>query len=209
MELKPNKREITIPMPLVLISTLSKNGVRNVAPYSNVMPILRPWDLIAIFSWIKRDTLNNIRDTKEFVISVPTADMVNETMVTSKNYSPTVDEFEMANLKPYPSKIVKPPGVAGCIAWMECVLEKEILEENKYSIIIGKIVRLEINDEYVNKNGDLDFEKAKPAVMICGNRGMYFTFPKWTGEFREYSEMFLNSKDPLSGGDADEDSGVR
>ena len=54
-------------MPVVLISTINRRGIRNIAPYANVMPILRPWDLIAIASWIKRDTLDNIRETKEFV----------------------------------------------------------------------------------------------------------------------------------------------
>ena len=47
------------------------------------MPILRPWDLIAIDSWIKRDTLDNIRETKEFVINVPSADLVEEVMICS------------------------------------------------------------------------------------------------------------------------------
>ena len=42
MILKPNKREQVIPMPVVLISTVRKEGIRNIAPYANVMPILRP-----------------------------------------------------------------------------------------------------------------------------------------------------------------------
>ncbi len=124
MILEPNKRENFIPMPVVLISTIDKDEVRNVAPYADVMPILRPWDLIAIASWIKRDTLTNIRETKEFVINVPTVDMVKEVMITSRNYPPEVDEFEIADLKPHPSKKVKPPGVEGCVAWMECVYWK-------------------------------------------------------------------------------------
>lgn len=104
MILEPNKREQVIPMPVVLISTVSKEGVRNIAPYANVMPILRPWDMIAIASWIKRDTLDNIRETKEFVINVPSADLIDEVMICSRNYPKEVDEFEEAKLKGRQSK---------------------------------------------------------------------------------------------------------
>ncbi len=61
MILKPHQREQVL--PVVLISTISQNGIRNAAPWSNLMPILRPFDEIIMVSWIKRDTLNNIRQT--------------------------------------------------------------------------------------------------------------------------------------------------
>ena len=193
MILEPNKREQVIPMPVVLISTVSKEGVRNIAPYANVMPILRPWDLVAIASWIKRDTLDNIRETKEFVINIPSADLVEEVMICSGNYPKEVDEFEEAKLKERQSKKVKVPSIDGCIAWMECILNNEITEEKKYSIIIGKVVHLEADDQYF-KNGDMDFEVARPLSMMAGDEGMYFTVPKDTGDYRKYSEMFIGNK---------------
>ena len=193
MILKPNKREQVIPMPVVLISTVSKEGIRNIAPYANVMPILRPWDLIAIASWIKRDTLDNIRETKEFVINVPSADLVEEVMICSRNYPKEVDEFVEAKLKERQSKKVKAPSIDGCIAWMECILDKEIIEEGKYSIIIGKVVHLEADGQYF-KNGDMDFEAARPLSMMAGDEGMYYTVPKGTGDYRKYAEMFIGDK---------------
>ncbi|WP_006522978.1 hypothetical protein [Desulfoscipio gibsoniae] len=75
MILAPRKREHIIPMPVVLISTMSGGGVKNAAPWSNITPILRPSDDIVLGSWIKRDTLIDIRTTKEFVINVPAAGM--------------------------------------------------------------------------------------------------------------------------------------
>lgn len=80
-------------MPVVLISTVDKEGNMNIAPYANVMPILRSLDLIAIASWLRRDTLDNIRDTKEFVINIPSADLVDKVMICSRNYPKGVDEF--------------------------------------------------------------------------------------------------------------------
>jgi len=81
-----------LPLPVVLISTVSQEGVRNAAPWSNVTPILRPFDEIMIASWIKRDTLNNIRQTGEFVVNVPPAGMEEQVIICSKNYPPEVDE---------------------------------------------------------------------------------------------------------------------
>jgi len=193
MILEPNKREQVIPMPVVLISTVSKEGIRNIAPYANVMPILRPWDLIAIASWIKRDTLDNIRETKEFVINVPSADLVEEVMICSRNYPREVDEFKEAKLKEKASQKIKAPSIDGCIAWMECILDKEIIEEGKYSIIIGKVVHLEADDQYF-RNGDMDFEAAGPLSMMAGDEGMYFTVPKGTGDYWKYAMMFIGDK---------------
>jgi len=193
MILEPNKREQVIPMPVVLISTVSRVGIRNIAPYANVMPVLRPWDLIAIASWIKRDTLDNIRETKEFVVNVPSAGLVEEVMICSRNYPKEVDEFVEAKLKEKQSKKVKAPSIDGCIAWMECILDKEVTEEEKYSIIIGKVVHLEVVDQYF-KTGDMDFERAKPLSMMAGDEGMYFTVPKGTGDYRKYAEMFIGDK---------------
>ena len=62
MILKPFMREGVMPLPVTFISTISKDGIRNIAPWSCVMPVLRPLDLICAASAKKRDTLRNIRD---------------------------------------------------------------------------------------------------------------------------------------------------
>lgn len=160
MILEPDKRSQVIPLPVVLISTISKDGIRNAAPWSCVMPILRPLDLVVIASWLKRDTLDNIRQTGEFVINVTPVEMANEVMICAQNFAPEVDEFEMAGLKAKPSSKVKPPGIEGSLAWMECALEEEILRD-KYTLIIGKVVHLEVDDTIINERGEVDLERAR------------------------------------------------
>ena len=194
MILKPRQREQVLPLPVALISTVSQEGIRNAAPWSNLTPILRPFDEIVMASWIKRDTLNNIRQTKEFVINIPHEEMVEQVILCSKNYPPEVDEFEVANLVARSSQIVKPPGVEGCLAWMECTLVEEISRKN-YSLVIGKVVHLEVDDRFFNKNGDMDFERAKPLSIILGDKGMRFTSSFYVGRYVDYAEMFLGKKD--------------
>ncbi len=176
MILNPNMRGQVLPMPVVLISTISKDGVRNAAPWGCIMPILRPLDEIAIASWLKRDTLENIRETGEFVVNVPTVDMAEAVEICAKSFPPEVDEFEEANLVPRPSAKVRPSGIAGCVAWMECVLEEEILRE-KFSLIIGRVVHLEGNDDFFSAGGGMDFERARPMSMIAGPDGVCYTRP--------------------------------
>ncbi len=127
--LSPNKRENFLPMPAVLISTADKEGDRNIATYANVIPILRPLDSVFIALWLRRDTLDNIRDTKEFVINIPSADLVDEVMICSGNYPNDVDEFAEANRRVKASPKMISRSIDECIAWMECVLDRAVTEE--------------------------------------------------------------------------------
>jgi flavin reductase (DIM6/NTAB) family NADH-FMN oxidoreductase RutF len=195
MILKPNQREQILPLPVVLISTVSAKGVRNAAPWSNFTPILRPLEEVVLASWLKRDTLENIRQTGEFVVNVPPAGMEDAVMITARNYPPEVDEFQEAGLKPKPSAKVKPPGIEGCLAWAECVLQEEIARE-KFVLIIGKVVHLEADDRFFNSQGVMDFKKAKPLGVMLGHAGLHFTHPVSTGRYAEYREMFLPQANP-------------
>ncbi|MHB8119299.1 MAG: flavin reductase family protein [Methanothrix sp.] len=180
MILKPNQRAQIMPLPVVLISTVSKDGVHNAAPWSCVTPVLRPLDEVLIASWLVRDTLENIRQTGEFVINVPPAGMEEAVMICAKNFPPEVDELEKAGLVPRKSVAVKPPGIEGCLAWAECVVEEEIARE-KYVLIIGKVVHLEADDRFFSELEGMDLERAKPLCIMSGGNGMLFARPVATG----------------------------
>jgi flavin reductase (DIM6/NTAB) family NADH-FMN oxidoreductase RutF len=190
MILKPNQREQMLPLPVVLISTLSKDGIRNAAPWSNFTPILRPLEEVLLASWLKRDTLENIRRTGEFVVNVPRAGMEDAVMIAARNYPPEVDEFREAGLQTRQSSKVKPPGIEGCLAWAECVLQEEITRE-KFVLVIGKVVHLEADDRFFNALGEMDFEKGKPLGVMLGLQGMHFTWPVSSGRYAEYKDMFI------------------
>ena len=189
MMLKPFERENVLSMPVVLISTVSDDGVANLAPWGNVTPILRPLDEIVIASALKRDTLDNIRKTGEFVINVPPASMIDEVMICSRHYPSGVDEFVEAGLSKRSSSTVVPPGIEGCIAWIECRLKEEIVRD-KYSLVIGQVTSLEVNEDFVSAKGDLDYEKAAPLCMVCGGSVIHYTKPVRAGRTAQYSEMF-------------------
>ena len=70
MELPPDRFKRFLPLPVTLVTTVDEQKIVNAAPYSCVMPILRPFELIALASALPRDTLRNIRQTGEFVVNV-------------------------------------------------------------------------------------------------------------------------------------------
>ena len=202
MILKNFKRESLIPLPVTLISTVSEDGIRNIAPYSCIMPILRPFDLICVASAKMRDTYINIDSTKEFVINMPGIDLADAVIPTSSHVPFDVDEFKLAKLKEKPSKKIRAPGIEGCYAWMECKLHN-IIEEDydgfPYLFIIGKVVHLEVDDDIYNpEDGSWDIEKAKPLMMTESDQGMHFCTLNDIDKFEPYGAMFEDGKDPLS-----------
>ncbi len=197
MIFKPMMREGFMPLPVTFISSISKNGVRNIAPYSCIMPVLRPLDLICLASAKRRDTLVNIRETDEFVVNLAGSDLADKVIATARFSKPEVDEFKEAGLDEKPSEIVKVPGIAGCYAWMECRLYKEY-EEKDYVLIMGQVLRLEVDDCYLTAGHALDLRKIAPLMMVGSKMGMHFCTASDMDRFEPFGAMFPDGKDPMA-----------
>ncbi len=148
MELEPEQFKRFLPLPVTVITTVDASGIPNAAPYSCVMPVLRPHPLIAIASALPRDTLRNIRSTGEFVVNVMGKPAFREAMKCARDYPPEVNELEEAGLDTLPSKRVKPPRIKAAVGWIEARLEREVADE-RYVLIVGQVVCSEVNDLYV------------------------------------------------------------
>jgi flavin reductase (DIM6/NTAB) family NADH-FMN oxidoreductase RutF len=162
------------------------------------MPVLRPLDLILAASAKRRDTLQNIRDTGQFVLNLAGADLVEKVIPTARYSLPDVDEFAEAGLEEKPSVIVRPPGIAGCYAWMECERVKEY-EEDKFVLILGRVLRLEVDSGVLKADGSLDTDKARPLLMTGSRKGIHFCTLKDLARHEPFSAMFPDGKDPLAG----------
>jgi len=132
------------------------------------------------------------------VVNIPLVGMEDAIMICARSYPPEVDEFLEAGLEPHPSTKVKAPGIEGCLAWAECVLEEELVREN-FVLIIGKVVHLEVDERFFDADGSMDFQRAKPLSVMLGKDGMSFTYPAFSGRYAEYREMFQASAARLKG----------
>jgi len=121
VEISLNDSPVASPgVPVYLISTVSKSGIRNIAPYGMVMPVSHNPSIYAIGSDKDRDTYRNIMETEEFVLNVPSTSILKKVNLTGIKFPAEIDEFEKTKFTPIPSLKVKTPLIAECKSHFEC-----------------------------------------------------------------------------------------
>jgi flavin reductase (DIM6/NTAB) family NADH-FMN oxidoreductase RutF len=156
VELTPEKwGNFPLVTPIVIITTVSKEGIPNAAIKSWVMTVGGSPPLIVFSCSMKHDTAKNLLETREFVLNVPNNDIAEKALITAESFPRNVNEIEKAGLTAFPSKKVKPPSIKECIAHAECVLEEvktlpigDYGEIGNYgNLFIGKVVYASVNRE--------------------------------------------------------------
>lgn len=141
-----------VPRPIAFVSSISPEGVANLAPFSFFTvasanpPVLC---FTASFREPNKDTLVNIRATKEFVVNIVSEEFAAKMNVTSGEYAYGVDEFGEAGLTPVASDLVRPPRVKESHINMECKLVQTVEVSNQPlggTLILGEVVRFHIDD---------------------------------------------------------------
>jgi flavin reductase (DIM6/NTAB) family NADH-FMN oxidoreductase RutF len=132
------------PRPIAWVSTLSKECVVNLAPFSffNLVCDQPPVLMLSISKkedGTRKDTARNILDSGEFVVNFLEMRLLKKARQTAKDFPPHVSELEVVKLTPEPSTIVKPPRVKECPASFECKL-LEHRELYNYDLILGEVV---------------------------------------------------------------------
>jgi flavin reductase (DIM6/NTAB) family NADH-FMN oxidoreductase RutF len=174
------------PRPIAWVSTVSASGQRNLAPFSFFNAVCVDPPLLAFAPGLRqsknaqtahgeaKDTLRNVRETREFVVNIVTYELREAMNLTSGEYDSSVDEFELAKLTPAPSTIVRSPRVGESPVSFECKLH-QILDfspaPTSSSLVIGEIVSVYMNDARL-KEGKLD---RNSLDMIGRMGGMQYT----------------------------------
>lgn len=155
--------QVITPRPIAWISTLSKTGIANLAPFSFSSGVAShpPSHLFCPANHSdgsKKDTLINIEDTGEYVCNVVPYSLCDAMVASSAELPPEVNEFTEAGVTAAPSRLVKPARVKESPVALECRLLKIIsLAEGPSAgnIVVGEIVAIHIDDA-VMKNGKVD-----------------------------------------------------
>lgn len=154
---------VITPRPIAWVSTISKNGTLNLAPFSFSSGVTSspPTHLFCPSNHSdgsKKDTLINIEETGEYVCNVVPYALREAMVASSEEFPREVSEFAETGLVPEPSRLVKPPRVKDSPVALECKLLKVVtVSEGPRggNIVIGEIVAMHINDA-VLKNGRVD-----------------------------------------------------
>ncbi|MEO8233850.1 MAG: flavin reductase family protein [Flavobacterium sp.] len=166
-----------IPRPIGWISSISEDGINNLAPFSffNAIGDDPPH---VMFSTVRgnntnKDTLNNVLSTKQFVVNMVTEELVEQMNMTSQSIPANESEFELAGLTPITSVKVKPMRVKESPITFECELVHHYsLENHKFggaTMIVGKIIMMHIDESVLLDNYKINMNTYKPVARLAGS----------------------------------------
>lgn len=173
---RPPYKSCVVPRAIGWISTVSKDGIDNLAPFSQFTNL--SWDPPYVLLGFNRnasgrikDTPLNIQETGEFVYNMATYELRDKLNITGAHFRPEVDEFEKAGLTKVPSNLIKPHRVAESPIHFECTYVQTInLPGNTpgsgMDVVIGKVVGVHIRDDVIMADGKIDIEKIKPLARL-------------------------------------------
>jgi flavin reductase (DIM6/NTAB) family NADH-FMN oxidoreductase RutF len=167
--------QLITPRPIAWVSSISKDGVTNLAPYSffNGVGANPPSVLYCPVNrrdGSQKDSLLNVLDTKEFVVNVVSAADAEIMNKSSADFASEISEFEALGIKTLPSEKIAPPRVASSLAQFECKLLQHIELASGpagANVVIGEIVMMHVADSIIN-DGIIDPAKLDNVGRLGG-----------------------------------------
>jgi flavin reductase (DIM6/NTAB) family NADH-FMN oxidoreductase RutF len=168
-----------VPRPIAWVSSVSKKGVFNLAPFSYFNAISDQPPMI-MFSTTNahieggaKDSLENIEETGEFVVNIATYDMREAINLSSAELPREQDEFEFSLVEHEPSELVKVPRVKKSPVHLECLYHTSVQlptdsTENINRMVIGRVLGIHINPQ-VMTDGRIDISKLEPIARLGYN----------------------------------------
>jgi flavin reductase (DIM6/NTAB) family NADH-FMN oxidoreductase RutF len=156
------------PKLAVLITSLNTlKDKPNIMTLAWAMPVSRNPPLLLIGMAPQRYSHELIAGLKEFVVNIPTMDIIKETLFCGKTTGRGHDKFAETGLTPLPAKMIRPPIIKECIAHLECKLHQQIVMGD-HTVFVGEVLTAYVNkDAFLNSKFDL--EKVKLLYHAGGN----------------------------------------
>lgn len=185
---------IVVPRPIAWVTTLSGDGVVNLAPFSAFTFVSPKPPMLAISvgrkAGVYKDTAHNILNNEEFVVHIADSTLMNAVHESSTEHPPEVSEVEELNLETLPCERVRVPRLAVAPIAMECRF-RQCLEfgETRSRLLVGEVLVFHIRDGLLN-NGKIETEALDPIARIGGPRYARL------GEIFTLKPVFQTSKSP-------------
>ncbi|MCY8234201.1 flavin reductase family protein [Priestia endophytica] len=165
-----------IPRPIAFVTTISKDGILNGAPFSyfNIVSSNPPMISLSIqrSAGKQKDTARNIIESKQFVVHIVDEQNVEKINKTAASLPANQSEIELANLTPIESVKISVPSVKEAKIRMECSLEHSLelggSDSPGCDLIIGKVVQFHIEQD-IYKNGRIDPHGLTAVSRLAGN----------------------------------------
>ena len=175
---------------LGIITTIDSAGRVNAAAFGTVVRVVHnPVQIAFTTGTTGKDTYQNIKETGEFVVNLPSFErsILEKVCIVGLPFAPGVNELEKAGLTSLPSRIVKPPRIKECPRNFECevVWTKEWINR---VMIVGNVVAASVDADCVDDEGFVRWGNLK-AVTYCG--APYHNIPP-------YQHMFVAAYETMT-----------
>ncbi|WP_037568858.1 flavin reductase family protein [Phaeacidiphilus oryzae] len=156
-----------VPRPIAWVSTLSADGVANVAPHSFYTVSSAAPPIVQFTSVGTKDSLRNAVETGEFVVNFASESQFAEINDSATDFPPEEGEFAAVGIAQEPSALVKPPRVAGSPVAIECRLHSTV-GFGVSTVVFGRVLRIAI-DEAVLVDGHPEITRLRPLARLGRN----------------------------------------
>jgi flavin reductase (DIM6/NTAB) family NADH-FMN oxidoreductase RutF len=185
-----------LPRPIAFVSTVSADGVANLAPYSffngvGSNPPAVMFSPCTRADGTQKDTILNLQDVPEFVVNVVPHSIAEAMNQASYQYGPEVNEFEAAGFTPLAGKLVRPPRAAESPVHLECKLVQIVSVGDgplSANVCIGSIECFHVADGFLLDDGTVDVEK----IDLIGRMG-----GDWYSRIRDRFELSKPTGPPM------------
>lgn len=158
---------VVVPRPIAWVSSLSADGIGNLAPHSYFTVACADPPVVQFTSVGRKDSLRNVEATGEFVVNLTPEALFEQVNSTGTDFPAGVDEFEAVGLEREPSLRVAPPRVAASPVALECRLV-DTVSFGDSTVVFGQVVLAAI-DEEVMVEGLPAIERLKPLSRLGRN----------------------------------------
>ncbi len=157
------------PVPAVLVSCQDRGGRPNLITIAWTGVVCSDPPMLSISIRPSRYSHGIIRESGEFVVNIPSADIVRKVDLCGIISGRDTDKFEKAGLTPLPASHVSPPLVKECPVNIECRLT-EIVPLGVHDMFLGEIVATHINEDCVDESGQVNVGKVNPLAYTPPDR---------------------------------------
>ncbi len=159
---------VVVPRPIAWVSTLSADGIDNLAPHSFfTVACVRP-PVVQFTSVGRKDSLRNAEATREFVVNLAPEPLFEHVNATGTDFPPGVSEFDAVGLEREPSLRVAPPRVADSPVSLECRLHATTSLGDS-TVVFGRVVHAAVRSDVLDGDHP-DVERLRPLARLGRNQ---------------------------------------
>lgn len=156
---------VVVPRPIAWVSSVSADGVENLAPHSfySVSSVSPP--IVQFTSVGRKDSLRNVEDTGEFVVALTPSELFEQVNASGTNYPPGTSEFDAVGIEREPSRRVRPSRVAGSPVALECVLHQTVCF-GASTVVMGRVVHAAVREDTLGEDGLPTIDRLAPLARL-------------------------------------------